>query len=139
MKKMLPAVLAVLTTGLLAWGPVGAPAASAVEVYPGTVVTSTDAGGPRKVATGKRPKSSVYVKTAGTAKPVGSFRVQYFHKASKTSRYKTVGYQGKRVTFFGPPLRKRGTWQIRATFQPKPGSVWKSSRDSYSLKAIRKR
>lgn len=136
MKKTL---LALLTTGLLVGGAVGTTAIAAAEEYPGTVATMTDAGGPHKMAVGKKPKSSVFVKTAGTGKPVGSIRVQYFHKASKTSRYKTVGYQGKRVTFFGPALKKVGAWQLRFTFKPKAGSVWKSSKDSYSLNVVRKR
>lgn len=135
MKKI---VLAVLATVLLLGGALGAPTAVADE-YPGTVATTTDAGGPHKMTAGKKPKSSVFIKTAGTGKPVGSIRVQYFHKASKTSRYKTVGYQGKRVTFFGPELNKLGAWQLRFTFRPKAGSVWKSSKDSYSLNVVRKR
>lgn len=139
MKKTLLAVLALLTTGLLAVGLVSAPTTAAAEEYPGTVATVSDAGGPRKLTVGKKPKSSVYVKTAGTGKPVGSIRVQYFHKASQTSRYKTVGYQGKRVTFFGPQLKRVGAWQLRFVFRPQAGSVWKSSRDSYSLTVVRKR
>lgn len=136
MKKMLPALLA---TVLLGGGAVSAPTATAAEPYPGTVATTTDAGGPHKLGYGKKPKSSVYVKSAGNGKPVGSIRVQYFHKASQTSRYKTVGYQGQRVTFFGPRLRRVGGWQLRFVFRPQAGSIWKSSRDSYSLKVVKKR
>ena len=136
MKKMLPALLA---TGLLGGGAVVVPTATAAGEYPGTVSTATDAGGPHKVGYGKKPKSTVYVKSAGSGRPVGSIRVQYFHKPSQTSRYKTVGYQGKSVTFFGPELRKVGGWQLRFVFRPKSGSVWKSSRDSYSLKVVKKR
>jgi hypothetical protein len=136
MKKTL---LAVLATALIGGGVVATPTIAAAEEYPGTVATATDAGGPRKMTAGKKPKSSVYVKTAGTGKPVGSIRAQYFHKASKTSRYKTVAYNGKRVTFFGPTLKRAGAWQLRFVFRPKAGSVWKSSKDSYSLKVVRKR
>ncbi|MDP3894674.1 hypothetical protein [Nocardioides sp.] len=136
MKKIL---LAVLATALVAGGAASAPTAVAAEPYPGTVMTSTDAGGPRKMQAGKRPKSSVYVKTAGNGRAVGTIRVRYQHKASGTSRFKSVAYKGKRVTFFGPKLAKVGPWQIRAIFQPKSGSVWKTSRDSYSLKVIKKK
>ncbi len=136
MKKIL---LAVLATVLLGGGAVSAPTATAAEEYPGTVATTTGAGGPHKVGYGKKPKSSVYIKTAGNGKPVGSIRVRYFHKPSQSSRYKTVSYQGKRVTFFGPKLRRVGGWQLRFVFRPKAGSVWKTSRDSYSLKVVKKR
>lgn len=136
MKKML---LAVLATVLLGGGAVSVPTATAAGEYPGTVPTATDAGGPHKAGYGKKPKSSVYIKTAGNGKPVGSIRVQYFHKASQTSRYKTVGYQGQRVTFFGPELRKVGGWQLRFAFRPKSDSVWKKSQDSYSLKVVKKK
>lgn len=136
MKKI---VLAVLATVLIGGGVVGTPTIAAAEEYPGTVATATDIGGPRKMTAGKKPKSSVYVKTAGTGKPVGSIRVQYFHKASKTSRFKTLAYNGKRITFFGPQLKRVGAWQVRAVFRPKAGSVWKSSKDSYSLTVVRKR
>lgn len=135
MKKIL---LAVLATVLIAGGAGNAPTMAAEE-YPGTVATSTDAGGPRQMQAGKSPKTSVYVKTAGNAKPVGTIRVRYFHKASETSRYKSVAYNGKRVTFFGPKLARVGNWQIQAVYQPKGGSVWKSSRDSYSLKVVKKK
>ena len=131
-------LLAVLATVLIAGGGVSMPSASAEE-YPGTVVTATDIGGPRKVMIGKKPKSSVYIKSAGNTRPRGSVRVQYLHKASKKSLFKTVAYQGKRITFFGPKLTKAGSWQVRAVFRPKAGSVWKTSKDSYSIKVVRKR
>ena len=136
MKKTLTALLA---TAVLVGGAVGAPTTASAEEYPGTVATATDASGPHRMTVGKKPKSTVFIKTAGTGKPVGSVKVQYLHKASGTSRYKTVGYQGKKITFFGPALKKRGAWRLRFTFQPKSGSVWKSSRDSYSLNVVKKR
>lgn len=135
MKKTLMAVLA---TVLIAGGAVSAPSASAEE-YPGTVVTATDIGGPRKVMIGKAPKSSIYIKSAGNTRPRGTVRVQYLHKASKKSLFKTVAYQGKRITFFGPKLKRAGSWQLRAVFRPKAGSVWRTSKDSYSVKVVRKR
>lgn len=135
MKKTL---LAVLATVLVVGGGASAPT-SAADEYPGTVTTATDVGGPRKMAVGKKPKSSVYVKSAGNAKPVGSIRVQYLHKASQKSRFTTVKYRGKRVTFFGPKLTRVGAWKVSALFRPQVGSVWKTSKDSYSLKVIRKR
>ena len=136
MKKML---LAVLATVLLGGGAVGVPTATAAEEYPGTVATTTDAGGPHKLVRGNRPKSSVYVRSAGNGRPVGTIRVQYFHKPSQTSRFRIVGYNGQRVTFFGPRLRRVGGWQLRFVFMPQAGSVWKSSRDSYSLQVVKKR
>jgi hypothetical protein len=136
MKKTL---LAALATVLLIGGALGAPTTAAADEYPGTVATTTDAGGPHKMTVGKKPKSSVFIKSAGSGKPVGTIRVQYLHKASETSRFKTVGYQGERVTFFGPALKKVGKWQLRFTFRPQADSVWKTSRDSYSLNVVKKK
>lgn len=107
------------------------------EPYPGTVETTPKSGGPDRVKKGKRPKTHVNVKTSGNAKPEGRLRVTYTRKAGGFKRTKTMPYEGGRVVFRGPKLKKPGKYFIKVTFLPAKDSVYKRSTRTYRIKVVR--
>lgn len=126
--------LALAGTGL---GVAGAPALA--DPYPGTVATSTDAGGAHQVRAGNRPRTRAVVRTAGNGLPQGRLRLVYTRVTGGFSASRSVGYAGGRVTVRGPQLRKPGRYRVQVTFRPASGSVWTSSRDSYTLRVRKAR
>lgn len=114
-----------------------APAATA-EPYPGTVFTACDIGGRANVPDSKpRPRSTVHVRTAGSARPTGTLKVTYQRIKGGYRSKQSVGYAGKSRSFQGPRLKKRGRYKVVARFVPEPGSVWKPCSDQYFLTRVK--
>lgn len=136
-------LVTLLTTALMGAGLAGASSfstsAAAADPYVGTVPTLCDSGGPHGLARGKSPRSSLYIKPAGSGRPKGSVRVQYIHLPTDTVRgTRTLTYSGKRINFRGPKLKKPGRWLIRSTFSTPSRSVYQGCKDSYTLTVKRR-
>lgn len=132
MKKLFVGLFATLLMGA---GLVGVTPGSAVAAcpYTGCVTTSTDAGGPHRLASGHRPRTVVKVSAAGNPKPSGSLRVTYERVKGGFSETITKGYSGGVERFRGPVLKKEGRYTVTVKFVPGSNSVWKKSADGYEL------
>ncbi|WP_341924230.1 hypothetical protein [Nocardioides psychrotolerans] len=131
-------LVTLLTTALISAGLAGVSSftttAQGADPYPGTVPTLCDTGGPHTLRSGRSPRSSLYVKPAGSGRPKGSVAVQYIYQPTgKVRGAKSVTYSGKRVNFRGPKLNKPGRWLIRLTFDTPSKSVYQGCKDSYTL------
>lgn len=127
-KKVLVGAVAAL---LLVAGP------AVADPYPATVKTTTSASGPQKVDRDERPTTKVRVRTGGNSNPKGKLEVTYERVKGGFRMAKTVKYPGSPVTFTGPKLHKLGKYAVHVRFVPKPDSVWKPSRDSYTFKVVK--
>lgn len=137
-------LVTLLTTALMSAGLAGVSsftttAQGADDPYVGTVPTLCDSGGPHGLARGKSPRSSLYVKPAGSGRPKGAVQVQYIHLPTDTVRgTRSLTYSGKRINFRGPQLKKPGRWLIRLTFVTPSKSVYQGCKDSYTLTVKRR-
>lgn len=130
-------ILGLLATALVGAGLVAVPASAGAAPYPGSVRTTTIATGPAKFKQGHRPKTTAKVSAAGNARPVGQLKVRYQRKQGGFTATKTVKYKGKKVSFRGPKLKKRGKYVVRVQYRPKSDSVWTKSTDSYTFKVVK--
>ncbi|MDN4174531.1 hypothetical protein QWY28_16340 [Nocardioides sp. SOB77] len=122
-----------VTAGLAATAP-----AAVAEPYPGTVFTACDIGGRANVPDAKpRPRSTVHVKTAGTASPAGTLKVTYLRMKGGYKSKQSVAYSGRSKGFAGPRLAKRGRYKVSVRFVPRAGSVWKPCSDQYFLTRVK--
>ena len=127
MKKL---ALAVLAAVLLLAGP------ALADPYPATVATTTKASGD-DVRKGKAPRTHVRV-TAGNTEPKGKLHLSYERVKGGFAAEKTVKYAGGKVTVTGPKLEKAGKYKVVVRYVPKPDSVWKPSKDSYTFKVVKR-
>jgi hypothetical protein len=131
MKKLISGVIAalLLSAGFVAVSAETASAACKPSQYVDCPASATKATGPKTVKKGKKPKTSITVKSQGGVKPKGTATITYKGPGvKKTIKVKVVN--GK-ASVTGPALKKKGTYTVTVSFV---GDNVKNSKSTYKIK-----
>lgn len=136
MKKLISGVAAafLLSAGFVAVSAETASAACKPSQYVDCPASSTKPAGAKSVKAGKKPKTTVNVKSQGGVKPKGTVTVIYKGPGgfSKTVTAKVVN--GK-VVVSGPKLTKPGKYKVSVSFK---GDNVRDSKGSYTITVKKK-
>ncbi|WP_193609691.1 hypothetical protein [Nocardioides lijunqiniae] len=139
MKKLIVGLLAsfLIASGLVAF--TGSPSTAACP-YTGCIATNSNISGPGAVRQNTAPTFKISVTPrAGNARVRGSVKITVARKGGGFKNTRTTSYTGSRKSVKGPRLRKTGRYTVTMVFTPARNSVYRASKDSYSLKVVKRR
>jgi hypothetical protein len=136
MKKFLSGLVAafLLSAGFVAVSAETASAACTPTKYVECQASSTKPTGPKTIKAGKKPKTTVNVKTQGSVKAKGTVTVTYTGPGGFKKTVKATVVDGK-VTVTGPALKKAGKYKVTVAFK---GDNVKDSKSSYTITVKKK-
>lgn len=136
MKKFLSGLVAafLLSAGFVAVSAETASAACTPTKYVECQASSTKPTGPKTIKAGKKPKTTVNVKTQGSVKAKGTVTVTYTGPGGFKKTVKATVVDGK-VSVTGPALKKAGKYKVTVAFK---GDNVKDSKSSYTITVKKK-
>ncbi|WP_460835558.1 hypothetical protein [Nocardioides hungaricus] len=124
-----------MATGLIG---ISASPSAADCPYTGCVATATNIFVRDTVKRGNRAKICVAANTGGNGRPKGRVNIRVERSKGGFKFVDSKPYNDNRECFRTGKLNKLGKYVVRATFEARPGSVFRDSDNNTSFRVIRR-